>query len=94
MKEVIDDMEWGAVSKSVELLMQRSPAHIALSSAGIGGLVITLPVRPAACSPACASAPGSDACMRAGQACRQPTSHSVWSVRCGIWPACSAPRMR
>ncbi|KAK9820866.1 hypothetical protein WJX81_006622 [Elliptochloris bilobata] len=44
MKEVIDDMEWGAVSKSVEVLMQRSPPRIVLSSRGIGGLLITLPV--------------------------------------------------
>lgn len=45
MKEVVDDMEWGAVSKSVELLLQRSPARVVLSSHGIGGLLITLPVR-------------------------------------------------
>ena len=44
MKEVIDDMEWGAVSKSVEVLLRRSPARIAVSSSGIGGLLITLPV--------------------------------------------------
>lgn len=44
MKEVIDDMEWGALSKSVEVLLRRSPARIAVSSSGIGGLLISLPV--------------------------------------------------
>jgi len=58
MKEVIDDMEWGAVSRSVEVLMQRSPARIALSASGIGGLLITLPVRAPERAPAC------DPCMR------------------------------
>jgi len=73
MKEVIDDMEWGAVSRSVELLLQRSPARIALSASGIGGLLITLPVRAperaAACHPCmrpCLGACG--ARMGAGQA--------------------------
>ena len=44
IKEAIEDLEWGALSSSMTLRMQQSPAQIQLSGHDSGDISIQLPV--------------------------------------------------
>ena len=62
IKEAIEDLEWGALSSSMTLRMQQSPAQIQLSGHDSGDISIQLPVLYGALTLRACSLPVASAC--------------------------------